>query len=253
MSTVDLGAPNSTTGRLFGVGVGPGDPELLTLKALRLIESAPVIAYFAAINRESNARRVVTDRLTPAHREVRLEYPVTTERLPAGVSYETLLIDFYDESAKGIAELLDDGVDVVVLCEGDPLFYGSYMYLHNRLSDRFPTQIVPGVPSMVASAAAIGAPLVCQNEVLSVLSGVLPADELTRRLQASDAAVVMKLGRNLPKVREAVERAGLLEHASYVERATMTEQRTMPLADADPATAPYFSMVVIPSRTAPHR
>lgn len=244
---------SSAPGRLFGVGVGPGDPELLTLKAARLVDAAPVVAYFAAAGRESNARRVVAGRLTPRHRELRLEYPVTTEVLPPEVSYETLLIDFYDESAKRIAEILDTGADVVVVGEGDPLFYGSYMYLHTRLSERYPTEVVPGVTSMAAGAAAIGAPLVCRDEVLCTLSAVLPADELERRLGAADAAVVMKVGRNLAKVRDAVERAGLLAHATYVERATMAEERTCPLAEADPAGAPYFSMVVIPSRTAPTR
>jgi precorrin-2/cobalt-factor-2 C20-methyltransferase len=245
--------PSTPPGRLFGVGVGPGDPELLTLKAARLLDEVAVVAYFAAIGRESNARRVVGGRLNGHHRELRLEYPVTTETLPPEVSYETLLIDFYDASAKSIAEVLDDGEDVVVICEGDPFFYGSYMYLHTRLSGQYRTEVVPGVPSAAAGAAAIGSPLACRDEVLSILSGVLPVDELERRLRAADAAVVMKVGRNLGRVREAVERAGLLEHATYVERATMANEQTCPLADADPASAPYFSMVVIPSRTAPTR
>lgn len=240
-------------GRLFGVGVGPGDPELITLKAARLLDECPVVAYFAAVGRESNARRVVHARLNGHHRELRLEYPVTTETLPPEVSYETLLIDFYDESAKRIAELLDTGIDVAVLCEGDPFLYGSYMYLHSRLAARFATEVVPGVPALAAGAAVLGAPLVCRDEVLSVLSGVLPADELEAGLRAADAAVVMKVGRNLAKVRAAVERAGLLDHATYVERATMDAERVLPLAEADPATAPYFSMVVIPSRTAARR
>jgi precorrin-2/cobalt-factor-2 C20-methyltransferase len=243
------------TGRLYGIGVGPGDPELLTLKAHRLITTCPAVAYFAAVGRESNARRIVADPLASRHdcRELRLEYPVTTETLPDSVSYETLLVDFYDESAKRLAETLDAGLDVALLCEGDPLFFGSYMYMHNRLATRYETVVVPGVPSMVASAAVLGAPLVCRDEVLCVISGVLPGDEIERRLVGTGAAVIMKLGRNLAKVRDAVTRAGLLEHAHYVERATMDAQRVMPLADADASTAPYFSMVVIPSRTAPDR
>lgn len=242
-----------TTGRLYGVGVGPGDPELVTLKAARLIEQVPVVAYFAAIGRDSNARRVVDVRLNGHHRELRLEYPVTTETLPPDVSYETLLVDFYDESAKRVAEVLDDGTDVVVLCEGDPFFYGSYMYLHTRLAPQFETEVVPGVPSIAAGAAVIGTPLACRDEMLCILSGVLPGDELESRLRTADAAVVMKVGRNLAKVRAAVERAGLLDRATYVERATMTTERTCPLADADTASAPYFSMVVIPSAIAPTR
>jgi precorrin-2/cobalt-factor-2 C20-methyltransferase len=240
-------------GSLFGVGVGPGDPELLTLKAHRLLRSCPVVAYFAATGRESNARRVVVPHLLDHQRELRLEYPVTTEELPPGVSYETLLVDFYDDSAKQVAELLDDGVDVALLCEGDPFFYGSYMYMHTRLAGTYHTEVVPAVPSIAAGSAVLGAPLVCRDEVLCVLSGVLPGDEIEARLRTAGAAVVMKVGRNLVKVRDAVERAGLLDVAHYVERATMDSQRIMPLADVEVGSAPYFSMVVIPSRTATAR
>jgi precorrin-2/cobalt-factor-2 C20-methyltransferase len=241
------------TGALFGIGVGPGDPELMTLKAHRLLQACPVVAHFAARGKPGNARTVVAPYLRPDQRELRLEYPVTTEALPQGVAYETLLVDFYDTSAKRVAELLDDGLDVALVCEGDPLFYGSYMYMHNRLAGEYRTEVVPAVPSIVAGAAVLGTPLVCRDEVLCVLSGVLPGDELEARLRTAGAAVVMKLGRNLPKVRAAVERAGLLDHAHYVERATMATQRVLPLAEVDPATAPYFAMVVIPSRTAPAR
>ncbi len=241
------------TGRLWGLGVGPGDPELVTLKAYRLLRRADVVAWFAATARESNARRAVAVHLRPGQDELPLIYPVTTEQLPAHVSYEALLVKFYDEAAARIGAVLDTGRDVAVLCEGDPLFYGSYMYLHNRLAGYYEHEVVPGVPSMLAGAAVLGAPLVSLNEVLSVLSGVLPAEELHRRLLGADAVVIMKLGRNLSKVRDCVERAGLLPRAWYVERATMDAQRVLPLADADPTEAPYFSLVVIPSATAPQR
>lgn len=238
------------TGRLWGVGVGPGDPELMSVKAHRLISSTPTVAYFAAKGRPSNARAVAAHLLTAEHREVRIEYPVTTEVLGPDQSYEDLLIACYDEAAERLAVPLAAGDDVVVICEGDPLFYGSYMYLHNRLADRFAASVVPGIPSPVAGAAAIARPLVCGTEVLSVLSGVLSADDLKSALAAADAAVVIKLGRNLPKVRAAVESVDLLDRAFYVERATGANQVTCALADADAAAAPYFSMVVIPSATA---
>jgi precorrin-2/cobalt-factor-2 C20-methyltransferase len=240
-------------GRLWGVGVGPGDPELITLKAYRVIRDTDVIAWLAATGRPSNARRIVETHLRAGQEELPLIYPVTTETLPDGVVYADLLATFYDQSAKRIAELLDDGRDVAVLCEGDPFFYGSYMYLHNRLAGRYEQQVVPGVPGMLAGAAVLGTPLVGLNEVLSVLSGVLPADELQRRLARSEAVVIMKIGRHLAKVRDCVERAGLLERAWYVERATMTAERLLPLAAADPGRAPYFSMVVIPSATVARR
>jgi precorrin-2/cobalt-factor-2 C20-methyltransferase len=241
------------TGRLWGLGVGPGDPELVTLKAYRVIREADVIAWFAATGRKSNARGIVATHLRAGQEELPLIYPVTTETLPDGIVYADLLATFYDESAKRVAEVLDEGRDVAVLCEGDPLFYGSYMYLHNRLAGRYDHVVVPGVPGMLAAAAVLGAPLVCLNEMLTVLSGVLPADELHRRLCDAEAVVVMKLGRQLAKVRDCVERAGLMERAWYVERATMEAERVLPLAEADPARAPYFSMVVIPSAAAAQR
>jgi precorrin-2/cobalt-factor-2 C20-methyltransferase len=239
-------------GRLYGVGVGPGDPDLLTVKAARVVSSCPVVAYFRASKRASNARRVVEDQLTPAQTELPLVYPVTTEPI-APALYDTLLIDFYDTSAKRIAERLDEGADVAVLCEGDPFFFGSYTYLHQRLADRYATEVVPGVSSALAGAAALRRPLTARNDVFTVLSGVLPADELATRIADADAAVVMKVGRNLERVRDAVRRAGRLERAFYVERATMPGERLLPLVNADPASAPYFSLVVIPSVAATQR
>jgi precorrin-2/cobalt-factor-2 C20-methyltransferase len=241
-----------TLGRCFGIGVGPGDPELLTLKAARLLAACPVVASFHARGRPSNARRVVEQLLGPHHDELELIYPVTTERVAAD-RYETLLIDFYDESAKRVAEVLDAGTDVAVLCEGDPLFYGSFMYLQNRLAGRYATEVVPGVPSAVAGAAAVGAPLAARDEVLTVLSGTLGTDELARRIADADAVVILKVGRNLDKVRAAVRTAGRLDGAHYVARATMAGEVVAPLADVDGDAAPYFSLVVIPSVVGRHR
>ena len=243
------GAP-SAAGRLYGVGVGPGDPELMSVKAARLVTGTADVAYFAARGRPSNARRVVAHLLGPGHRELRIEYPVTTEALPAEQSYEDLLLRCYDDAAEQVAARLRAGHDVVVLCEGDPMLFGSYMYLHNRLAARFSTTVVPGIGSVAIGAAAIGRPLACADDVLSVLSGVMGHDELKAALGACDAAVIIKLGRNLAKVRAAVAAVGLEERAFYVERASTTEEVWCALADADPERAPYFSMVVIPSARA---
>ena len=240
-------------GRLFGVGVGPGDPELMTVKAVRAVQRAPVIAYFAARTRPSNARAIAAGYITDEHIELRLDYPVTTEKLDDSQSYHDLLVCFYDESAARVVAELTAGNDVVVLCEGDPMFYGSYMYLHNRLSPMFATTVIPGVSSVGAGAAAIATPLVCLDELFSVISGVLPADELKTRLAAADAAIVLKLGRNLHKVREVIASLGLLDRAVYVERASSDREYCCPLAMADAATAPYFSMIVIPSAVAGNR
>jgi len=238
-------------GRLYGIGVGPGDPDLMSVKAARLISEISTVAYFAARGKPGIARTIADKLLTPGHRELRIEYPLTVEReAPEDPAYERLLIDCYDAAAERLERELIAGYDVAVLCEGDPLFYGSYMYVHTRLAGRFETVVVPGIPSIVAGAAAVARPLACGNEVLCVLSGVLSASELGSALACCDAAVIIKLGRNLAKVRQAVAAAGLLDRAYYVERATSQVQVCCPLAEADSSRAPYFSMVVIPSATA---
>ncbi|MBA1202966.1 precorrin-2 C(20)-methyltransferase [Pseudomonas capeferrum] len=233
-------------GRLFGLGVGPGDPELITVKALRLLREAPVVAYFVAKGKRGNAFGIIEAHLQSQQILLPLVYPVTTEVLPAPLSYEQVISDFYDEASLSVAAHLDAGRDVAVICEGDPFFYGSYMYLHDRLAQRFETEVIPGVCSMLGGASVLGAPLVYRNQSLSVLSGVLPPEELKRRLADADAAVVMKLGRNFPKVRQALTELGLDKRALYVERATMGNQKIVPLDDVDPQSSPYFSLIIVP-------
>jgi precorrin-2/cobalt-factor-2 C20-methyltransferase len=238
-------------GRLLGLGVGPGDPELITLKALRLLQSAPVVGYFVAKAKANkgqggNAFGIIEAHLTDAQRRLPLVYPVTTEKLEPPLTYEDVIADFYDTCAAQIALELDAGRDVAVICEGDPFFYGSYMYLHDRLAERYEAEVVPGVCSMLGCASVLGTPLVYRNQSLSVLSGVLPEEELEQRLRTAEAAVVMKLGRNFDKVRRVLQRLGLAERAHYVERATMHNQQIVPLDQVDPLASPYFSMILVP-------
>ncbi|MDD1959588.1 precorrin-2 C(20)-methyltransferase [Pseudomonas sp. 39004] len=233
-------------GRLLGLGVGPGDPELITVKALRLLREAPVVGYFVAKGKRGNAFGIIEAHLQAEQTLLPLVYPVTTEALPAPLSYEQVISDFYDEASVQVAEHLDAGRDVAVICEGDPFFYGSYMYLHDRLAQRYEAEVIPGVCSMLGGASVLGAPLVYRNQSLSVLSGVLPAEELKRRLADADAAVIMKLGRNFPKVREVLAELGLDGRALYVERATMANQKIVPLAEVDPLSSPYFSLIIVP-------
>ncbi len=234
------------TGQLIGVGVGPGDPELITLKALNALAAADVVAYFAKAGNTSTARRIAAIHLRSGIEELPLLYPMTTEVLRHDPIYRTALRDFYTRSAESVAALLDAGRTVAVLAEGDPLFYGSYMHLHARLASRYPTRIVPGVTGMSGCWSAVSTPIAQGDDVLAVLPGTLPEEELERRIAEADAAVVMKLGRNLPKVRRAVERAGRLDRAIYVERGTMANARTLPLAQKVDDTAPYFSIVLVP-------
>ena len=234
-------------GRLFGVGVGPGDPELLTLKAQRIIAAADVVAYPVAGHGRSVARGIAAAHLPERAIEIALTYPVTTGTTDHPGGYEGAIAEFYDQSAATVAAHLDAGRDVVVLCEGDPFFYGSYMYLHERLAPRYRTEVVPGITSFSAAAAGSGTPLVKRDDILTILPGTLPADVLASRLRTTDAAVVMKLGRTFDNVRDSAERAGVAERALYVERASSDRERSAPLRDVD-GQVPYMSLVLVPTQ-----
>ncbi|MBB5959362.1 precorrin-2 C20-methyltransferase/precorrin-3B C17-methyltransferase [Saccharothrix tamanrassetensis] len=235
------------TGRLYGVGVGPGDPELVTVKAARLIGEADVVVFHSARHGRSVARRIAEPYLRGDQIEEQLVYPVTTEDSD---DYQGEIDAFYAECATRLAAHLDAGRTVVVLAAGDPFFYGSYMHLHKRLADRYPAEVVPGVTSVSAGAAVIGKPLVERDEVLTVLPGTLPVRTLVEHLAAGDPVAIMKLGRTFPHVREALERSGRLDEAWYVERATTGKQRTAPLSEVDADSVPYFSLALLPSRAA---
>ncbi|WP_018513594.1 MULTISPECIES: precorrin-2 C(20)-methyltransferase [unclassified Streptomyces] len=242
------GSGSDGSGRLYGVGLGPGDPNLMTLRAVQAIGEADVIAYHSARHGRSIARSIAAAHLRPDHIEEPLVYPVTTETTDHPGGYRGALEEFYEKAAARLAAHLDAGRTVAVLAEGDPMFYGSYMHMHKRLADRYATEVIPGVTSVSAAAARLGTPLVEGEEILTILPGTLPEEELTARLAATDTAVVMKLGRTFPAVRGAFEASGRLAEARYVERATMAGERTGDLADIDPASVPYFSVAVLPSR-----
>jgi precorrin-2/cobalt-factor-2 C20-methyltransferase len=233
-------------GKLVGVGVGPGDPELITLKAVRMLQQADVVAHFAKAAHSGNARAIAARYLKPGVRELSLVFPVTTELPKHEARYCDIIRAFYDAAARDLAAHLDDGRLVAVICEGDPLFYGSYMHLHVRLAPHFRTEIVAGVSGMSGCWSAAGTPIAQGDDVFSVIPGTLAQDELERRLSEADAAVVIKLGRNLPKVRRALERAGRLDRAVYVERGTMTGEKAIPLATKPDDCAPYFAVVLVP-------
>jgi precorrin-2 C20-methyltransferase / precorrin-3B C17-methyltransferase len=236
----------TSRGTLFGVGLGPGDPELVTVKAVRVIAEADVVAYHSARHGGSIARGIAEPYLRPGQIEEHLVYPVTTEATDHPGGYAGAMEDFYTAATQRIAGHLDAGRDVALLAEGDPLFYSSYMHLHTRLTKQFDAVIVPGVTSVSAASAAIATPLVAGDEVLSVLPGTLPPAELARRVADSDAAVILKLGRSYPAVREALSAAGQLDATLYVERASTAAQRVLPAADVDDAGVPYFSLALLP-------
>jgi precorrin-2/cobalt-factor-2 C20-methyltransferase len=236
---------STNIGTLIGVGVGPGDPGLVTLNAIAVLKQADVVAYFAKAGNASNARTIVAAHLNGAE-ELPLLYPVTTEIPKCDAAYRDAIRAFYDEAAESVAARLDQGLTVAVIAEGDPLFYGSYMHLHVRLATRYPTEIVAGVTGMSGCWSAIATPIAQGDDVFTVLPGTLPEYELERRLADTDAAVVMKIGRHLAKVRRALERAGRLDRAIYVERGTMANASVMKLTDKLDTFAPYFAMVLVP-------
>ncbi len=239
---------STAQGKLWGIGLGPGDPELVTVKAARIIAGADVIAYHCARHGNSIARSVAEPYLRGDQREERLMYPLTVETTDHPGGYAGAMADFYAESAALLAGHLAAGREVVLLAEGDPLFFSSYMHMHKRLADRFEAEIVPGVTSVSAASAALGIPLVEGEETLTVLPGTAEPGELIAHFRSGEALAVMKLGRTFTKVRAALAEAGRLDEAWYVERASTTRQRVARVVDVDPDTVPYFSLIVVPGR-----
>ncbi|HLJ64554.1 MAG TPA: precorrin-2 C(20)-methyltransferase [Stellaceae bacterium] len=233
------------TGTLRGLGVGPGDPELMTLKALRLLRASSVVAYPAPKGGASFARAIVARWLNPSQQEIVIEVPMESARFPAQA--------IYDDAAATLAQELDRGRDVAVLCQGDPFFYGSFMYLFGRLAERFPVEVVPGISSLTACAAAASLPLLSREDGLVVIPASLPEAEIARRLVLSEAAAILKLGRHFAKIRDLLNKLDLARHAIYVERATLEAERVLPLDAVDAASVPYFSMVLLHHRGAAWR
>ena len=237
---------NTPKGTLYGIGLGPGDPELMTVKARRVLAASRTIAYFRKRGRVGHARAIVEGLLAAGAAEIALEYPVTTEAPVDSPSYVDAIRAFYATSAEGLATRLDAGHDIALLCEGDPFFYGSFLHMYDRLKGAFRVEVVPGITGMSGCWTAACAPITYGDDVLTILPGTLSESALAEKLAATDAAVIMKVGRNLDKVRAALATAGRLDEAIYVERGTMAGERVLPLATLDHAGAPYFSIILLP-------
>ncbi|WP_342722883.1 precorrin-2 C(20)-methyltransferase [Bradyrhizobium sp. B097] len=231
-------------GRIICCGLGPGDPDLMSVRADRTVRAAQHVAYFRKKGQLGQARRIVEGMLAAGVSEYPMEYPVTTEIAFDSPDYARLLAGFYDEWAERLARLAR-AIDVVVLCEGDPYFYGSFMHLRARLQGRVEIEVVAGIPGMVGCWNAVGQPIALADDVTTVLMGTLPEAELAQRMRSSDALVVMKTGRNLAKIRRALASAGRLDDAWLVERGTMPDQRVARLAGLAEADCPYFAIVLV--------
>ena len=230
-------------GKVICTGLGPGDPDLMSVRSDRLIRGAAHLAYFRKAGRAGQARRIVEGMLRPDVVEHAMEYPVTTELHFGSDEYRAALSEFYEDWAERLVALAKDA-DVIVLCEGDPFFYGSFMHLHSRLQGRVEVEVVPGITGMSGCWTATDRPITWGDDVLTVLMATLPEDELAARAEASDALVFMKIGRNLPRVIRALERAGKLDRAWLVERGTMPGQKVVRLAEFE-GEVPYFAIVVV--------
>ncbi len=246
MSALDAIMGCAEPGTLYGIGAGPGHASLMTLRAAGLIRTVTTLAYFAKAGAESTARKIAAPLIAPGRNELPLYYPVTTELPVSDPGYARQIRSFYEEEAAALAERLRAGESIGLLAEGDPFFYGSFMHMWRRLADDFPVEVVPGVTGFSACSARAAAPLTWGDDILTVLPGTLDEATLARRLLEADAAVIMKLGRNLAKVRRAIAAANLTARAIYVERGSMPGERVAPLAEAADGSAPYFSMILIP-------
>ena len=231
-------------GRIVCAGLGPGDPDLMSVRSDRAIRGASHVAYFRKKGRPGQARRIVEGMLAPHAVEYPMEYPVTTELPFDSPEYIRCLATFYDDWASRLAALAQTQ-DVLVLCEGDPFFYGSFMHLYTRLQGRAQVDVIPGIPGMVGCWSATQTPITWGDDVMTVLMGTLPDAELERHMQSADALVIMKTGRNLPRVRRALQATGRLEQAWLVERGTMPGQRVLPLVEVDGNDCPYFAIVLV--------
>ncbi|RCL02651.1 MAG: precorrin-2/cobalt-factor-2 C20-methyltransferase [Candidatus Tokpelaia sp. JSC188] len=236
----------SNRGKLYGIGVGPGDPELITLKALKALAKTNIVAFHQAEGKKSNALTIAECWIKRHQQLLPFVYPTTTEILSPHENYEFILADFYEKISKELRYYLDNGKTIAILAEGDPLFYSSFMYIYNRIGNEYETEVIPGITSVSASASALGVPLCYRNQTFTVLSGVLDQLTLEKRLAVGEAFAIIKLGRNLDKVRTAIYNAGLIKRALYIERATMASERIISLCAAATESSPYFSLVLIP-------
>ena len=232
-------------GTIWGVGLGPGDPDLMSVRADRLLRGASHVAYFRKAGRPGQARRIVEDMLPEGVAEIPMEYPVTTEIPFTDPRYNEILAAFYEDSTAELRALSDAGHDVVVLAEGDPFFYGSFMHLYTRLKDVCPVQVVPAITGMAAAWTATGAPITWGDDVLSTVMGTLPEEDLVAQMRNADALVIMKIGRNIDKVRRALKAAGKYDQAWLVEFASMPDQTVQRLSEAEGKVTPYFSIIIV--------
>ena len=232
-------------GKIYGVGVGPGAVDLLSVRADKLVREAKYIAFFRKAGRAGHARQIASTLLSKDVIELAMEYPITTEIPLSDQRYSEVLSEFYKKYSNKIISLSQTGIDLVILCEGDPFFYGSFMHIYSRVKDKCPVEVVPAITGMSAAWTATDIPITWGDDILTVLMGTLDETTLENQLQDTNAAIIMKIGRNLPKIKKALERTGRFYDAFIVEYAAMDKQTVQRLSDYNTENAPYFSIIIL--------
>lgn len=232
-------------GKIYGVGVGPGAVDLLSVRADKLVREAKYIAFFRKAGRAGHARQIASTLLSKDVIELAMEYPITTEIPLSDQRYSEVLSEFYKKYSNKIISLSQTGIDLVILCEGDPFFYGSFMHIYSRVKDKCPVEVVPAITGMSAAWTATDIPITWGDDILTILMGTLDKTTLENQLQDTNAAIIMKIGRNLPKIKKALERTGRFYDAFIVEYAAMDKQTVQRLSDYNTENAPYFSIIIL--------
>ena len=232
-------------GKIYGVGVGPGAVDLLSVRADKLVREAKYIAFFRKAGRAGHARQIASTLLSKDVIELAMEYPITTEIPLSDQRYSEVLSDFYKKYSNKILSLSQTGIDLVILCEGDPFFYGSFMHIYSRVKDKCPVEVVPAITGMSAAWTATDIPITWGDDILTVLMGTLDKTTLENQLQNTNAAIIMKIGRNMPKIKKVLERTGRFYDAFIVEYAAMDKQTVQRLSDYNTENAPYFSIIIL--------
>lgn len=232
-------------GKIYGVGVGPGAVDLLSVRADKLVREAKYIAFFRKAGRAGHARQIASTLLSKDVIELAMEYPITTEIPLSDQRYSEVLSEFYKKYSNMIISLSQTGIDLVILCEGDPFFYGSFMHIYSRVKDKCPVEVVPAITGMSAAWTATDIPITWGDDILTVLMGTLDKTTLENQLQDTNAAIIMKIGHNLPKIKKALERTGRFYDAFIVEYAAMDKQTVQRLSDYNTENAPYFSIIIL--------
>lgn len=236
---------SSEIGTIYGVGLGPGSVDLMSVRADKLIKSCNFIAFFRKAGRPGHARQIVSEILPENVKEYAMEYPVTTEIPLSDPRYKKIMTSFYDECCRYIKSVIESGDDVCVLCEGDPFFYGSFMHIYERLRFEVPIEVVPAITGMSAAWTATGLPITWGDNILTILTGTLSEKELVDKISTTDAAVIMKVGQNLNKIRAAITLAECESDAFIVEFAAMSNQSVCKLIEYTKEVAPYFSIIIL--------